>query len=98
MTMPSSLLRGVEADVVGNWGEGVAGAEAVKDKVEIRWIDGREHFKTLRENGRGTGLQGLNTPPAFLVADQNCIEAYIRWRAYSCQRLLWTRRSGRGWQ
>jgi hypothetical protein len=81
------FLRRFEADV-NSWGEGVAGAEAVKEKMEIRWVDGREcgiaegdvegarkHFKTLHED-RGAGLDGLNAP-AFLVADQHCVDSYI---------------------
>jgi hypothetical protein len=81
------FLRRFEADV-NNWGEGVAGAEAVKEKMEIRWVDGREcglaegdvegarkHFKALHEN-QGAGLDGLNAP-AFLVADQHCVDSYI---------------------
>jgi hypothetical protein len=83
----ATFLRKFEADV-NNWGAGVAGAEAVKEKLEIRWVDGRDvgiaegdvegarkHFKTLHEN-QGAGLHGLNAP-AFLVADQSCIDSNI---------------------
>ncbi|KAK0713455.1 hypothetical protein B0T26DRAFT_648853 [Lasiosphaeria miniovina] len=73
-------------DVAG-WGAGVAGVDEVKSRAEIRWVDGsehgiaegdvegaRQHFKTLQESGCG----GLNTPPAFLVADQMSIDAYLQ--------------------
>ena len=83
----ATFLRKFEADV-NNWGAGVAGAEAIKEKMEIRWLDGREcgiaegdvegarkHFKTLHDN-RGAGLDGLNAP-AFLVADQSCIDSNL---------------------
>lgn len=84
---------------VRNWGAGVAGAEAVRGKMEIRWVDGRDcgiaegdvegarkHFNTLHEN-QGAGLDGLNAP-AFLVADQNCIESYIHDFALPGQTLI----------
>ncbi|KAG7291256.1 hypothetical protein NEMBOFW57_001268 [Staphylotrichum longicolle] len=84
----ATFLRKFDADV-NNWGAGVAGAEAVRDKLEIRWVDGRDHgiaegdvegarkhFKSLNEN-KGAGLHGLNAP-AFLVADQDCIQSYIQ--------------------
>ncbi len=83
----ATFLRRFEADV-NNWGAGVAGAEGVKEKREIRWLDGRDlgiaegnvegarkHFATLDEN-QGAGLHGLNAP-AFLVADQSSIDSYI---------------------
>lgn len=84
----ATFLRKFDADV-NNWGAGVAGAEAVRDKLEIRWVDGRDHgiaegdvegarkhFKSLNEN-QGAGLHDLNAP-AFLVADQDCIQSYIQ--------------------
>ncbi|KAK3374510.1 hypothetical protein B0T24DRAFT_626758 [Lasiosphaeria ovina] len=74
-------------DDVAGWGAGVAGADEVKSRAEIRWVDGsehgiaegdvegaRQHFKTLQESGCGR----LNTPPAFLVADQMSIDAYLQ--------------------
>ncbi|KAK4122005.1 hypothetical protein N657DRAFT_647523 [Parathielavia appendiculata] len=83
----AAFLRKFEADV-NSWGPGVAGAEAVKEKLEIRWVDGRDygiaegdvegarrHFRTLHEK-QGARLHGLNAP-AFLVADKSCIDSYI---------------------
>ena len=94
----ATFLRKFEADV-GNWGAGVAGTEAVREKMEIRWVDGRDHgiaegdvegarkhFKALHEN-RGAGLHGLNAP-AFLVADQSCIDSFIDGFALPGQTLL----------
>ncbi len=81
------FLRNFEAEV-NNWGAGVAGADAIKEKLEIRWLDGRDygiaegdvegakkHFNTLHEN-QGAGLHGLHAP-GFLVADQICIDSNI---------------------
>ncbi|KAK4035304.1 hypothetical protein C8A01DRAFT_48454 [Parachaetomium inaequale] len=94
----ATFLRKFEADV-NNWGAGVAGAEAVKEKMEIRWVDGRvhgiaegdiegarKHFTTLHEN-EGAGLHGLNAP-AFLVADQSCIDLTIHDYALPGQTLI----------
>ncbi|EAQ84462.1 hypothetical protein CHGG_08476 [Chaetomium globosum CBS 148.51] len=81
------LGRGLREDVVAKWGEGVKGVEGIRDKMEIRWVDGRDvgiaeedvdgarkHFKGLNEN-RGAGMDGL-VAPAFLVADKSSVESY----------------------
>ncbi|KAH6842482.1 hypothetical protein B0I37DRAFT_382030 [Chaetomium sp. MPI-CAGE-AT-0009] len=94
----ATFLRKFEANV-GNWGAGVAGAEAVKGKMEIRWVDGRDygiaegdvegarkHFKRLHENEEA-GLRGLNAP-AFLVADRSSIDSHIHERVLPGQTLV----------
>jgi len=83
----ATFLQRFEAGV-SNWDKDVAGADQIKEKMEIRWVDGRDHaiaegdvggarkhFKTLQEN-EGAGLQGLDSP-AFLVADKDCIDSYV---------------------
>ncbi|KAJ4286204.1 hypothetical protein N0V88_008106 [Collariella sp. IMI 366227] len=83
---------------VNKWGKGVAGAEGIKDKFEIRWVDGRDygivegdvegarkHFMALHENN-GAGLHGLNAL-AFLVADESCIDSNIHGAALPGQTL-----------
>ncbi|KAK4441975.1 hypothetical protein QBC34DRAFT_314059 [Podospora aff. communis PSN243] len=82
------FVRRFEADVK-NWGEGVAGVEGLKEKMEIRWLDGREHaiaegdvagvrkhFAKLSEDKSGE-LRGL-VSPAFLVADKSSIDSYLQ--------------------
>lgn len=93
------FLERFEEDVVEKWGEGVKGAEGIREKMEIRWVDGREvgiaegdvegarrHFKGLSENN-GAGLHGLNAP-AFLVADKSSVESYTHGTAMPGQTLV----------
>ncbi|KAK0612227.1 hypothetical protein B0T14DRAFT_531820 [Immersiella caudata] len=73
---------------VKNWGEGVANVEEVREKMEIRWVDGREygiaegdvegarkHFAMNEDRERGEP-QGL-LAPGFLAADRSSIDSYI---------------------
>ncbi|KAK0724144.1 hypothetical protein B0H67DRAFT_640712 [Lasiosphaeris hirsuta] len=75
---------------LAGWDEGVAGADAVKSKLAIKWIDGRElgilegdveaargHFATGRQTDSDT-FRGFLTPPAFLVADKASIDSYLK--------------------
>ncbi|KAK4209125.1 hypothetical protein QBC37DRAFT_391477 [Rhypophila decipiens] len=69
----------------------VLGAEQVKDSCKIIWINGndygipegdvataRSHYKSLCDS-KSPLIEGLLTPPDFLVADSFCINSYIKY-------------------